>query len=262
MRNAWHHLQTLTGLIGCAALLCIPLAAASAQDAGPVPAPKAASAKAKKPKAATGAAADAATPAAVKDPAAALAAYNSGVTSYQAGKFDPAIQAFNGAIQGGGLPSGTLAKALYYRGAAFQQQGKPGQAISDLTSALWLKGGLDDTERAAASKFRSAAYRDAGLTDDGQTATAGRINEAAVNARVTETSSLGVSTGSIPSATSVAVPQLNAVPNEQAVTAPSTGLGGIGNLFGGLFSGVKPSAPAPAIIVETAAATETLPSRL
>jgi cell division protein FtsN len=259
MRNDWHHLRTVTSLIGCATLLCATLGAASAQDAAPAPAQKAASAKAKKPKAAPGAAAESAAPAAVKDPAAALAAYNAGVTAYQAGKFDPAIQSFNGAIQGGGLPSGTLAKALYYRGAAFQQQGKPGQAISDLTSALWLKGGLDETERAAASKFRSAAYRDAGLADDGQVANAGRINEAAVAARVTETSSLGVSTGSVASTTSVAAPQLNAVPNEQAASAPSTGLGGLGNLFGGLFNGVKPSAPAPALTVQAAAETETLP---
>src|SRR5205085_1102125 len=42
------------------------------------------------------------------------------------------------------------------------------QAISDLTSALWLKGGLAVTERVDATKQRSAAYRDAGVTETGE----------------------------------------------------------------------------------------------
>jgi len=41
-------------------------------------------------------------------------------------------------------------------------------AISDLTSALWLKGGLGGDERADALRQRSAAYRDAGLTESGE----------------------------------------------------------------------------------------------
>ena len=37
----------------------------------------------------------------------------------------------------------------YMRGIAYRQQSKPAQAISDLTSALWLKGGLTAEDRPA-----------------------------------------------------------------------------------------------------------------
>ncbi|HEY1244781.1 MAG TPA: SPOR domain-containing protein, partial [Hyphomicrobiaceae bacterium] len=42
------------------------------------------------------------------------------------------------------------------------------QAVSDLTSALWLKGGLGGEERDAAIRERTAAYGDAGLADRGE----------------------------------------------------------------------------------------------
>ena len=48
---------------------------------------------------------------------------------------DQAAQALSQALQGG-LPSRQMAKALYHRGVAYRRQGKPAQAISDLTSAL------------------------------------------------------------------------------------------------------------------------------
>ena len=214
----------------CAAILSAALfPAALAQDAAP-PAPATRTkSKAQKP----GPAQDAAAPA-VKDPAAAMAAYSSGVKAYQAGKFDAAVASMNAAVQGGGLPSNLLAKALYYRGAAFQQQGKPGQAISDLTSALWLKGGLDEAERAEATKYRASAYRDAGLGESGQ-APAGSSAGAA--------DAGGLNTGSIGPAPG---PQLSAFPPE-GPTEPASGLG-IGNLFGNLFGGSKPGqvAAAPA----------------
>ena len=59
-------------------------------------------------------------------------------------------------------------RRLYLRGIAYRQQSKPALAISDLTSALWLKGGLGETDRADALKQRSAAYADAGLTETGE----------------------------------------------------------------------------------------------
>ncbi len=46
------------------------------------------------------------------------------------------------AISGGGLASQQMAQALYYRGLAYRKKGKPGLAIPDLTSAVWLKDGL------------------------------------------------------------------------------------------------------------------------
>jgi hypothetical protein len=60
----------------------------------------------------------------------------------QAGKADRAAQALSATLAGGHLPPPIMAKALYLRGVAYRQTNKPAQAISDLTSALWLKGGL------------------------------------------------------------------------------------------------------------------------
>ena len=60
-----------------------------------------------------------------------------------------------------------MAKALLYRGIAYRQQKKPAQAIADLTSALWLKGGLAEADRSDALKQRTSAYQEAGLADSG-----------------------------------------------------------------------------------------------
>jgi hypothetical protein len=90
---------------------------------------------------------------------------DNGIASYEAGRTELAIQQLTGALGAGGLPAPLLARALYYRGAAYRKTNKPAQAIADLTSALWLKGGLTDSERKEAIQERSAAYRDAGLPD-------------------------------------------------------------------------------------------------
>jgi cell division septation protein DedD len=150
-----------------------------------------------------------------------MAAYNRGVTAYQAGKFAETVVSMNTALQAGVLTSNLLAKALYYRGAASQQQGKPGQAISDLTSALWLKGGLDETERAEAARFRSAAYRDAGLAEGGEVASGSSSQGSSANSPVKS----GLS--------------------GEGTSEQASGLGGIGNLFGNLFGGSKPAPPQP-----------------
>ncbi len=93
-------------------------------------------------------------------------AFESGAKAFEAGKTDQAIQSLSTALSQGGLSSQQMAKALYYRGAAYRKQGKAAQAISDLTSAVWLKNGLSDSERAAAMDQRQGAYRDAGLGDN------------------------------------------------------------------------------------------------
>jgi hypothetical protein len=90
---------------------------------------------------------------------------DNGIASYEAGRTELAVQQLTGALSGGSLPTPLLARALYYRGAAYRKQNKPALAIADLTSALWLKGGLTDSERKEAIQERSAAYRDAGLPD-------------------------------------------------------------------------------------------------
>jgi hypothetical protein len=98
-----------------------------------------------------------------KDPAAAQRGYAAGTRAFEAGRMAEAIQQLSAALSAGGLPSQQMAKALYYRGVAYRKQGKPAQAISDLTMAVWLKGGLSDVDRAQAIDNRQAAYREAGL---------------------------------------------------------------------------------------------------
>ncbi len=129
------------------------------------PAPQAPAAKA------TGKAGAPATPAAAdaaqkqKEAEAAKRAYEAGAKSYQAGKFEPAVQSLSAALRGGGLSSQDMARGLYFRGLAYKKQAKPGLAISDLTSALWLKNGLNDADRQSATSERAEAYKMAGLGD-------------------------------------------------------------------------------------------------
>lgn len=84
------------------------------------------------------------------------------------GKAEQAVQSLTTTISGGNLPPAIMAKALLYRGMAYRQQRKPAQAISDITGALWLKGGLSPTDRTSAQQQRAAAYQEAGLTEKGE----------------------------------------------------------------------------------------------
>lgn len=109
-------------------------------------------------------------------------AYAAGSRAYESGKSEQAIQLLTTALRGGGLPTVQMARALYLRGLAYRKSGKPGLAISDLTSALWLKNGLSETDRADATAKRSEAYREAGLDEQGRSpdhVVAGNATEAA-----------------------------------------------------------------------------------
>jgi len=97
--------------------------------------------------------------------AAGLKAYQFGTKAYEAGRMESAIAELTVALSSGGLDSPQLAKALFYRGVAFRKQGKPGQAISDLMSAVWLRDGLSEVERATASDHCKGSYRDAGINE-------------------------------------------------------------------------------------------------
>ena len=150
------------GLIaGAVALGAVP---AGAQDVVAAPA-KAKTVKAKTAAKAPEADGEPAAPAAPKkrDPAEAQRTLDSGIKLLQAGKAEQAIQSFTMVISGGNLPASIMAKALHQRGAAYRATAKPALALSDLTSALWLKGGLTDADRADAIQQRTAAYREAGL---------------------------------------------------------------------------------------------------
>ena len=101
-----------------------------------------------------------------KQKAAALAqrALDAAIKLYEAGKADQAVKTIETALRGG-LTSPQMARALYYRGLANRKLGKPGLAISDLTSAVWLKDGLVGPEREDALKNRAAAYQEAGISN-------------------------------------------------------------------------------------------------
>ncbi|HZT47377.1 MAG TPA: SPOR domain-containing protein [Hyphomicrobiaceae bacterium] len=103
-----------------------------------------------------------------QDPAEASRAIEQAVKLLEAGKSEQAAQALSTVIGGGNLPPPIMAKALLYRGIAYRQQNKPTQAIADLTSALWLKGGLAEPERKDALRQRASAYQEAGLSDTGE----------------------------------------------------------------------------------------------
>lgn len=92
-------------------------------------------------------------------------AYDAGVQAYLGGKHQAAIDQFSTALRGGGLSSAEMAKALYLRGACYKRLNKPGLAISDLTSALWLKNGLGQADQELAKSERADAYRMAGLSE-------------------------------------------------------------------------------------------------
>ncbi len=93
----------------------------------------------------------------------AVKAYEAGVKAFDKGKVGDAVTSLSAALRQGGLPPQKMAKALFYRGSAYRKQKKPAQAISDLTSAVWIKGGLSDGDRLAAIEQRKAAYKEAGL---------------------------------------------------------------------------------------------------
>lgn len=150
--------------------------------------------------------------------------------SLQAGKADAAIEQLSGVIAGGKLPQGQMARALYYRGLAYRKQNKPAQAIADLTSALWIKNGLDTTQRNDALLNRAGAYRDAGLTDQAE-ADEQRVAASAPAAKPAVDQAAASQPGEQPSK-----PARSAAAGEDAAaaTTPSS-TGGLGSLFGSLF---------------------------
>jgi hypothetical protein len=162
-----------------------------------------------------------------KDPAAAQKEIEAGIASLQAGKTDIAVRRFTAVLSGGSLASPLMAKAFYHRGVAFRRQGKPVQAISDLTSALWVKSGLDGSERADALAMRAAAYRDAGLPDQVNA----EPNKAAAPAG-------GASSGgdiAAPAHTDSGSRQAAAAPAEPSEGTTAVSGGGITSFLSGLF---------------------------
>jgi hypothetical protein len=151
-----------------------------------------------------------------------------------AGKSAEAAHALTRVLNGGGLPPAIMAKALLYRGIAYRQLKKPAQAIADLTSALWLKGGLGEADRGDALQQRAAAYQEAGLADSAEP-----IAPAVPNAaRGPRTASAGAAA-------------------ETAQPPPSSSFWS--NPFAGWFGGSSPAPASPPAQPSTTASIETPP---
>jgi tetratricopeptide (TPR) repeat protein len=165
-------------------------------------------------------------------------AFEGGIKAYGSGKFEEAQRAFDAAVRGG-LPSAQMPRLLYYRGLTFRKLGKPGYAVSDLTNALWLKGGLSEAERADATKVRALAYNESGVNDVPpvpQSAYAEAPKIPSSTPAATQTAMAGGGGSAAPASNAPAAP-----------TPSSSSSGGIGgffsNLFGGSSSEEKPAEP-------------------
>ncbi len=156
------------------------------------------------------------------DPAAAQAEVENGVNALAQGRVDAAVASLNNALSASSLPQNQTARALYYRGVAYRRQAKPAQAISDLTNALWIKGGLTEEQRQDALQQRSGAYREAGLPDQSDPGGQRAVSAAKGGPQ------------SAPFA-SVAPPP----PTGSSTTMSASG----GGFFGSLFGGSAPTPP-------------------
>ncbi len=206
------------------------------QSAGP--AQKAPAAKTPAPK--TAAAKKA--PAAKLDPTAAQGEVENGMNALAQGRAEVAVGHLTTAISAGSLPSAQSARALYYRGVAYRRNAKPAQAISDLTNALWIKGGLTDEQRADALQQRSGAYREAGLPDQGDPQAGAAQTGAKANPKA---------------ALANATPFSAVAPSAPAAAAGSGS--GVGNFFSSIFGGGS-SAPAQPALTPVAAPAATAAS--
>lgn len=184
----------------------------------------------------------------------------SGVSALDAGRNDAAVASFTSALTAGSLPPEQTARALSLRGAAYRRQGKPAQAIADLTSALWMSNGLSATQRADALRERSIAYREAGMPDQSEADAVKAASMGAPVARPVASAPPVASIGAWPTQTSMPAPALRSgsgspppAPRPEEVigewpagTMPAKPSGG--GLFGFLLGGgsAAPAAPAAA----------------
>jgi tetratricopeptide (TPR) repeat protein len=212
-------------------------------------------------------------------------AYDAGLKAYAAGKYQPSIEQLSAAVKSGKLSSPELAKALLTRGLAYKKNNNAGLAISDLTSAVWLKNGLSPNDQKSAIAERSEAYRMAGLPDTGSmpgqraigTPAAPAANVAVNAAPGPNAGSAGLSAAAIAeaagaqkkapdpdaNAASAAGAGVNGETTLQSAATPGVttaeakpASSGIGSFFGWGQSAQAP-APAPALVSEPVPAAST-----
>ena len=167
--------------------------------------------------------------------------FEGGIKAYQVGKYEEALRAFEAAIRTG-MPSQQMPRVLYYRGLTFRKLGKPGFAVSDLTSALWLKGGLSETERADAIKNRALAYNESGVSDVPPVPKSPYAEAPVLPGKEKPAARPPVAAGGSPAAPS----SNTAVASSSSSSSGSGGIGGFfSNLFGGGSSSEQKSDEAP-----------------
>ena len=178
------------------------------------------------------------------DPAEAQRAVANAGKLLEAGKHEQAIATLSATLAGGNLAPATMAKALLYRGIAYRQQKKPAQAISDFTSALWLKGGLSEADRADGLRQRAGAYQEAGLSQGGEVQPA-----ATKDTRAKERAGSPPAAAPWDDGTTTAAPPVPATALNQEQSSPPAAGGGwglFGNLFGGVGNALAGAGGAPA----------------
>jgi len=82
------------------------------------------------------------------------------------GKMDVAQQLAGTVLMSEKKDVRSTARALGIRGESYLRQGRPAEAMADLDSALWLKGGLSGRDRELATTARSKAMQQGGLAKD------------------------------------------------------------------------------------------------
>ena len=97
--------------------------------------------------------------------AGALRSLEAGISAYQEGAIEVAVETLSDALLQGNLSETKTAQALYYRGLAYRELGKPGQAIADLTKAMAVKNALSKGDLKVAARNRAGALREAGLAN-------------------------------------------------------------------------------------------------
>jgi tetratricopeptide (TPR) repeat protein len=85
-----------------------------------------------------------------------------GINAYNEGAIEAAAESLSDALDQGNLSPTKTAQALYYRGLAYRELGKPELAITDLTKAIAFKT-LSKGDLKVAARNRAGALREAGL---------------------------------------------------------------------------------------------------
>jgi len=174
------------------------------------------------------------------------------IKAYESNKADEAIKGLDAALHAG-LNGQQTARALYYRGLANRKLGKPGLAISDLTSALWLKDGLVGTDRDAALKNRAAAYQEAGISavpdvpqSSNSVADSGATNPTGWQTAMSSTPGAPAPASVSPSSSAPTEAAPHATTASAPAAPPPQSTGGVGGFFssiGNFFTGGSSSTP-------------------